>query len=114
MTHSVDQHFERRSPTVRKVYDAIVAAASELGTVIEDPKKTSIHLVRRTAFAGVATQKEKVVLTLKLPADLRSKRVHKHEQASAHRWHVELRVDDPAQVDGELKGWLKQAWEISG
>ena len=43
----------------------------------EDPKKTSIHLVREKAFAGIATRKESLVLTLKASKALKSRRVAK-------------------------------------
>jgi hypothetical protein len=71
--HSVDQHFEGRAPVVRAIYDAVLRVAKKLGPVVEDPKKTSIHLNNRTAFAGVATRKETLVLTIKAPADIRQR-----------------------------------------
>ena len=106
---TIEQHFARRAPEVRAIYDAIVAAARELGPVMEDPKKTSIHLTRETAFAGVATRKDAVILTLKSGSDIKSPRVVRRQRTSANRWHVELRLDDPKQVDGQLKGWLRKA-----
>jgi hypothetical protein len=111
--HSVDQHFEGRAPVVRAIYDAVIRVAKKLGPVVEDPKKTSIHLNNRTAFAGVATRRDALVLTIKAPADIRSARVHKREQTSAHRWHIEVKLDDPKQVDAELTSWLQQAFEMS-
>jgi len=88
-------------------------AARALGPVKQEPKKTSIHLVRRSAFAGVATQKEALILTLKSPTDIRSRRIKKREQASANRWYLEVRLDNPGQVDAELKGWLRKSIELS-
>ncbi|HEX9944784.1 MAG TPA: DUF5655 domain-containing protein [Thermoanaerobaculia bacterium] len=113
-THTVRQHFDGRSPAVRAIYDRLLAAAKSFGRVREEPKKTSIHLARKTAFAGVATRKNALLLTLKSATDLRSPRVAKREQASANRWHLEVRLDDPAQVDGELEGWLRSAYELAG
>jgi hypothetical protein len=110
---SVADHFAGRSPAVRQVYDQILRAAAAFGPVAEDPKKTSIHLNRKTAFAGVATRKDALLLTLKAERDIRSPRVAKHEQVSAHRWHLEVRLTEPAEVDAELIGWLREAYEIS-
>jgi len=83
------------------------------GDVTEDPKKTSIHLNRASAFAGVATRKDAILLTLKAPADIASDRIVKREQVSARRWHLELRVKGPEDVDAELVAWLKTAYELS-
>ena len=113
-THTVGQHFAACTPAVRAVYDRILDAAKRFGPVREEPKKTSIHLANKTAFAGVATRKSALILTLKSATDLLSSRVVKHERVSAHRWHLEVRLDDPAQVDAEMEGWLKSAFELAG
>ena len=110
---TVTQHFAGRAPAVRAIYDRLLTAAKTFGPVREEPKKTSIHLARKSAFAGVATRKDALILTIKSPADIRSARIVRREQASANRWHLEVRLDDPAQVDRELKGWLKQSIELS-
>jgi len=81
--------------------------------VTADPKKTSIHLVARSAFAGIATRKNELVLTIKSPADIQSSRIRKREQVSARRWHLEVRLSDPKQVDAEIERWIGQAFEIS-
>ena len=112
--HKVKEHFDNRDPAVKATYDAIVAAARKLGPVVEEAKKTSIHLVRKTAFAGVATRKSALLLTLKSAADIESSRVVKREQTSANRWHVEVRLTKPSEVDRELSGWLKKAYELAG
>jgi hypothetical protein len=110
---SVEQHFQGKDPKVRALYDLLLATVRAFGEVVEDPKKTSIHLNRRTAFAGVATRKEAIVLTVKASRDIASPRVIKREQASAHRWHLEVRLTDPAQVDYQIATWLGRAIELS-
>jgi hypothetical protein len=106
--------FAKSNPNVRATYDAILQAARALGPVRESPKKTSIHLEKtRTAFAGVATRKDAIVLTLKTSGPVRSARVHRAEQASTNRWHLEVRLSSPADVDRELRAWLKQAYALA-
>jgi uncharacterized protein DUF5655 len=110
----VQTHFEDRSPEVKAIYVKILQAAKKLGPVREEPKKTSIHLVRKSAFAGIATRKSSLILTLKSDGDLPGERVIKRERASANRWHLEIRLERPAQVDRELVGWMRRAYELSG
>jgi hypothetical protein len=110
---TVRQHFVGRNPIVRAIYDRIVSAAEAFGPIQQDPKNTSIHLNRRSAFAGIATRKDALILTLKSATDIRSPRIIKREQASANRWHLEIRVEDPEQVDQELTSWLKNAFELA-
>ena len=111
---AIAAHFRDKAPNVAATYAALLTAARKLGPVQEDPKKTSIHLVRESAFAGVATQKAALVLTLKSASAVQSPRIRRSEQASANRWHLELKLAQPAEVDAELLGWLAAAYELAG
>jgi hypothetical protein len=112
--YTVAQHFEGRDPAVKQAYAALVKAAKTLGPVKQDPKKTSIHLVRKTAFAGVMTRKTALILTLKSGSALRGARIVKSERVSANRWHVDVRLEGPDDVDREVAGWLGRAYDLSG
>ena len=101
------------TPPVRAIYKRLLSTAKTIGPFTEDPKKTSIHLTRRSAFAGIATRKNALILTIKSATDIKSPRIFKREQASANRWHLEVRLEDPAQVDAELREWLKAAMELA-
>jgi len=111
---SIKGHFQGKAASVVATYAAILEAARALGPVTEDPKKTSIHLVRSTAFAGVAVQKSALVLTLKSDRDVSSGRIRKREQASANRWHLEVRLERREDVDGEVRRWLARAYALAG
>ena len=98
---------------MRQTYDRLLQGARKFGPVAEEPKKTSIHLVNRTAFAGVATRKNAIILTVKSDRKLASPRIHKSEQASAKRFHHEVKLTSPQQVDSEIVKWLKDAYALS-
>ena len=110
---STRSHFEGKDLVVRKIYDQVVKAIRQMGPVTEEPKKTSIHLVNATALAGVATRKAYLILTIKSDHKLTSPRVHKTEQVSAKRFHHEVKLTSPEDVDAELIGWLKAAYVLS-
>ena len=110
---SVESHFAGKEATTRKIYESLLKTSRKFGSVVEDPKKTSIHLNNKTAFAGVATRKTAIILTIKSDRQLSSPRIHKSEQTSAKRFHHEVRLTSPADVDAELIRWLKAAYELS-
>jgi hypothetical protein len=110
---TVTSHFEGKTPNVRRIYDQLLKRLRKIGPVAEDPKKTSIHLVNVTALAGVATRKDSLVLTIKGDRPLKSSRIHKSEQTSARRFHHEVQLAAPADVDDELMRWLKDAYALS-
>ena len=111
--HSVEEHFEKKDAVVRATYDALLRVARRFGDVVEEPKKTSIHLVADTAFAGVVTRRSKLVLTIKSPAEIKNRRIAKCEKLSANRWHFELHLESPKDVDAGVEAWLRRAYEIS-
>ena len=74
---------------------------------------TPIHLVRSSAFAGVATRSNSLVLTLKAARNVESARVRRAEQTSPNRWHLEIPLATPNDVDAELRAWLQQAYELA-
>jgi hypothetical protein len=111
---TVASHFARTDPAVQATYDRLIAVARTLGPLTEEAKKTSIHLLRHTAFAGVATRRSWLVLTVKSAADIRSPRIQKREQTSPNRWHLEIRLDKPAQIDRQLTTWLSAAYDLAG
>jgi hypothetical protein len=101
------------TPSQRAIYEHLLRAAKAIGPFREDPKKTSIHLTRKSAFAGVATRKDALQLTIKSATDIRSPRIVKREHASANRWHLEIRLEHPKQVDLELTSWLPNAMALA-
>ena len=109
----LNSHFVEKSPVVRAIYDRLMAETRSFGAVTEEPKKTSIHLVNKTAFAGVATRKTALLLNIKSAAPIDSPRFPKTEKVSSNRYHQEVKLTDPAEVDAELLGWLRQAYELS-
>jgi hypothetical protein len=111
--HSIDEHFTGKATAVRDTYDALLHVARSFGTVGEEAKKTSIHLVARTAFAGVVTRREKIVLTIKSPVDVKGPRIAKCERLSANRWHFDVHLSEPSQVDDVVEDWLRRAYELS-
>jgi hypothetical protein len=110
---SVESHFAKSDPEVHETYLRLLEAARAFGPVTEEPKKTSIHLVRHTAFAGIATRCSSLILTLKSAKDIHSPRVAKREQTSAYRWHVQIKLDKPTDVNRQLTTWLSAAYELA-
>ena len=100
-------------PDARKVYEAILAATARFGDVTAEEKKTSVHLVAKTGFAGVHPRKGAVLLNIRTDAPIESKRIRKLERVSAKRFHNEMLIDTPAGVDREVIGWLRSAYAVS-
>ena len=111
---TVASHFLGKEPAVKATYAALLRLARTFGPVRVEPKKTSIHWCRGTAFAGISTQRAAFILTLKSGTDIKKARIRKHEQASANRWHLDVRLSTPGDVDAEVRRWLEAAYSLAG
>jgi hypothetical protein len=102
------------SPVTLQLYKKLLAAIKPIGPFHEEVKKTSIHLVRGSAFAGVHPRKQHLLLTLKAEKPIRSARVSKAEQVSRNRWHLDVKLAVSGDIDDELLAWLRQAYDLCG
>jgi hypothetical protein len=111
--YSILDHFAGKDPLVLQIYQRLLVETRKFGPVVEEPKKTSIHLVNKSAFAGVVTRKTSILLNIKSSVPIRDARIVHAEQVSAGRFHQEVKLGAPGDVDAVLLGWLKSAYELS-
>jgi hypothetical protein len=79
---------------------SLLTALRPLGPFQQEVKKTSIHLVRGgSAVAGGHPPP-------------RSSRISKTEQVSKNRSHLDLKLTTPEEIDAELLGWLREAYDL--
>lgn len=113
-SYTINDHFADKDPAVRVLYDKLLEVLNNFGPIIEEPKKTSIHLVNKSALAGVETRKSYLLLNIKADHKIESPRIVKSDQPSANRFHHKVKVESLDDFDAELEGWLKEAYLISG
>jgi hypothetical protein len=112
-TYTIKSHFINKESNVKVLYDELILTLKQFGKITEDPKKTSIHINRNSALAGVETRKDYLLLNIKSDHAIKSKRIEKSEQVSAKRFHHKVRITSLEDFDDELKGWLHQAYLLS-
>ena len=105
--------FAGKAPEALATYRALTAALAGFGPFVEAPKKTSIHLNRKSAFAGVHPRKAAILLVICSVKPIESPRIRKLEKVSANRWHNEILLSSPAEVDPEVLGWIGEAYALS-
>ena len=82
-----------------------------MGPFREEIKKTSIHLIRGAAFGGVHPRKQHLRVTIGSAKPIQSARIARAEQVSMSRWHLDVKLAGSQEMDEELLGWLRQAYE---
>lgn len=105
----VDGQYADR-PELRPIYDAIIQAASGLGDVVIQARKTYVSLVtpRRTFARVQPTTRQRVDLGLRLEGEkpggrLAPSRIHETTP-------LQISLTSPDEVDAEVLGWLEKAY----
>ncbi|MGB5246293.1 MAG: DUF4287 domain-containing protein [Woeseia sp.] len=95
---------------LRPVYDALIKAANACGKLEIAPKKAYVSLRRSKQFAIIQpSTKTRVDLGLNLKGEPAQGRLEKSGSFNAMVTH-RVRLEKAADVDKDVKAWLKKAW----
>ncbi len=94
------------------LYQELLQQVQAFGPARVDEKKTSIHLNNRAGFAGIHPRKRFLYLNIVSAQPIQSSRISKTEQVSKSRFHNELKIERVADIDGEVLGWLRDAYHL--
>lgn len=110
----IEAHFKGGKAAWREPYEALVDRASTFGPDVRvAPTNTYISLLRGDGkFALVATTAERLDVGLKLKGVEPVERLEAAGSWNAMVTH-RVRVTDAAQIDDELLGWLRKAYEAA-
>ena len=110
----INSHFDRAEENVKEVYAALLRMLCELGPVAVEPKKTCLHLVNRTALAGVYPKRQVLQLEFKSDYPITDPLVVKTEQISRNRWHHIVRLSSPSDLQNPIASWIRDSYALSG
>jgi hypothetical protein len=100
------------SPTAQRLYRRLLETLREIGPFREEIKKTSVHLVSRSAFVGVRFRRDHLDITIKSEKPLGSSRCTKSEAVSKNRCHNEVKLHEEKDFDEELLRWISTAYAL--
>ncbi len=112
MTTRTDDAIARADPALQRVYARLLKAAQTLGPVIEERGARSVVLRSRGGFLGVHPKRDALDLQIVTDHKIRAARVTKVDPVSARRFHVRVRLANEKEVDGQLLGWLREAYDL--
>ncbi len=107
----VDAQYEGKKAPLRPLYDALIAAVTGFGDDVEiAPKRTYVSLRRKKQFALVQPGAGRVDVGINMKGVEPAGRLEKSGSFNAMCTH-RVRVGSPDDVNDELLGWLRQAYE---
>lgn len=109
----VAAQYEGKKEALKPIYDKLAKAVSKFGKdVVLDPKKTYVSLRRNKQFGLIQpSTATRVDVGIQLKGVAPKGRLEASGSFNAMVSH-RVRVEDVKQVDAELIGWLKQAYEV--
>ncbi|MGH9380782.1 MAG: DUF4287 domain-containing protein [Thermoanaerobaculia bacterium] len=110
--HLVEAQYAGAKAALRPIYDVLAAAAASFGSDVEiAPKKTYVSLRRSKQFALVQpSTTSRVDVGIQLPGRPAEGRLEVSGSFNAMVSH-RVRVAAAAEVDDELLGWLRAAYD---
>ena len=106
---SIADHFRGRDPQLRVLFDSLCRALLRTGPLRVDAVQSSINLVSRHHFAGVAVRRDHLRVGFLADHEIRSDRIARVESVGPHRVSHHVSVHTIKDLDGELLGWLSEA-----
>jgi Domain of unknown function (DUF5655) len=102
----------RADPALQRTYAHLLKAARALGPVTEERGARSVLLRSRGGFLGVHPKRDCLDLQIVTDHVIRAARVTKVDPISARRFHVHVRIASEKEVDAQLMGWLREAYDL--
>ncbi len=99
---------------------AVEQVVSRIGEVSMAVTKSQVAFRRRRGFAYVWRPGQYVdsdvpaVLSIALPHEVTSERFKEVAHPARHVWMHHLELRDPAQVDDQVRTWLREAYAAAG
>ncbi|HEY3261657.1 MAG TPA: DUF1905 domain-containing protein [Pseudonocardiaceae bacterium] len=104
--------FAGKPPQVRRLYDAVDAAIRENGPVTVVCYRDRVAFMVRVRFAGLVPRQRWVNMELWLPRRVDGPRFSRVETLYPNTHIHTLRLRDTAELDAELRGWLREAYHV--
>jgi hypothetical protein len=113
MTSEENILFGKSSKDVIDMYSKIKKILNDFGSITYEVKKSSVHCVKNVAFVGLHPKKAVLDLNIVLNRSLNGAFNSKTEQVSKNRFHNEIRIINPRQINAGLIKVLKESYLMS-
>ena len=97
-------------PISSGVFAALIDKISDLDRCELQENASSFHVAHGRAFLGIHPRRGGILVNIVLTRELESARIHRAERVSANRWHNEVILKDPSEIDAELLTWIREGY----
>ncbi len=109
---SVEDHFAKRPPRIRDLYHSLMEAVTDFGPMKTEAVKNAIMVKNGPTFLAIKPRKDHIIVEFALDRPVDEFPVYKVMQYSKSKWAHYLKLDDQADIDELLLGWLREAYDL--
>lgn len=110
--HSLDEPYRGKPPEIRQLFDVVRQTVEAMGPVTLVPYWNRMAFMVRVRFAGAKPANKWLDVDFWLTRRIESPRFRKVETLTPYTHIYTVRVSNQADVDDELAGWLREAYEV--
>ena len=110
--HDLEHHFNGKSPTVRALFDEVVAVIRRIGPVRVLPEKTRIAFQVRMSFAQITPKRHWLDGHVVLARRFEHPRFRRIETISPRNHVHYFRITSASEIDADFKAWLAEAYQV--
>lgn len=108
-----EQLFAKRSSQLKTIYEKIVAVVNALGEFRQETVPPDVIFFKTiSTFLGVKVKSAWLEVEFFLDHQDNSPIVSKHLQTSANRFVHVVPVDSPANINQQLKDWIRHSYQL--
>ena len=108
-TQSVADHFRGKPPRLRAIFETLVGALKASGPLRVDAVPSSINLISRYHFGGIAIRRDYVRVGFIADHEIEDRRIRRRQRVGDRRVSHSVVVRTRADIDAKLLGWLAEA-----
>jgi hypothetical protein len=109
----LEAHFKGKDKRIRSLFDAWLAFVRKYsGPVTVIPQKSRISFQARVRFSGAVVRKGWVECGFWLKRPIQDVRFSKVEKIPPHNYIYYFKLTDPAQLDHQMKNYIKEAYLV--
>jgi uncharacterized C2H2 Zn-finger protein len=109
---SIDHHFLGKKPQLKNAYDVLITKLQEFGPIRIDSVKTSINLISKHNFGGINVQRGSLRLGFVSDGAISDARIIHSQRLGKNRIGYSVRVNSPDEIDDQLLGWMRNAYQL--
>jgi hypothetical protein len=108
----LDDHFAKRPPELRALFDALAKAVRKCGPVEVLSEKTRIAFHRRMSFISIYPRKDHLILGFVLASRVEHPRFESVQTFSPRNHLHNLRLRSIDEIDDDVRSWIRAAYEV--